>query len=292
LLVRTGPAQYKIRKAISTESDIAITNPRGTAGDFDLNLAATILTPHTWSVTQTFAERIVADDGIQGDSFGTHHGDVIGNVTGNLTGNANGDHTGSFTGDVDVRGHTVLFDVGQIPEDALDATILINRGVPLGAIIMWSGTVDTIPESWALCDGNNGTPDLRSRFIIGAGVGLGFHAPLSSGGSTALSLTGAIANGGAHTHTGATDGHVLTVAEMPNHSHTVPYSDSGSSGSCIENAHGTPITTANTNAVGGDAPHSHNYTTPESGSHSHDLTLDDATVLPPFYALCFIMKTV
>jgi len=44
---------------------------------------------------------------------------------------------------------------------------------------MWKGTVGTIPSGWVLCDGNNGTPDLRSRFIVGAG---GSYTPGDTGG--------------------------------------------------------------------------------------------------------------
>ena len=39
---------------------------------------------------------------------------------------------------------------------------------PAGGIIMWSGTIATIPSGWVLCDGTNSTPDLRNRFVIGA----------------------------------------------------------------------------------------------------------------------------
>jgi len=38
-----------------------------------------------------------------------------------------------------------------------------------GIIVMWAGSEETIPSGWKLCDGNNGTPDLRDRFVIGAG---------------------------------------------------------------------------------------------------------------------------
>ena len=44
-------------------------------------------------------------------------------------------------------------------------------GVPSGAIILWSGASNAIPSGYALCDGNNNTPDLRNRFIVGAGSG-------------------------------------------------------------------------------------------------------------------------
>ena len=51
------------------------------------------------------------------------------------------------------------------------ATTLIDETklIPSGAILIWSGSIATIPDSWVLCDGSNGTPDLRGRFILGAG---------------------------------------------------------------------------------------------------------------------------
>jgi hypothetical protein len=94
--------------------------------------------------------------------------------------------------------------------------LLINRGVPYGAIMMWSGIVASIPESWHLCDGTNGTPDLRGRFIVGAG---GAYAPLEVGGSDTANGTATIGLGGAHTHTLTIAGHALTEAEMPAHNH-------------------------------------------------------------------------
>jgi hypothetical protein len=55
----------------------------------------------------------------------------------------------------------------------------IVKLVPKGIIVMWSGSIDTIPNGWVLCDGNNGTPDLTRRFIYGAGNDL---APNIKGG--------------------------------------------------------------------------------------------------------------
>ena len=49
-----------------------------------------------------------------------------------------------------------------------------------GIIALWSGTADNIPSGWALCDGNNGTPDLRDRFVLGAA---GSVAPGGTGGN-------------------------------------------------------------------------------------------------------------
>jgi microcystin-dependent protein len=44
----------------------------------------------------------------------------------------------------------------------------IERSMPTGSIIMWSGT--SIPSGWALCDGSNGTPDLLDRFVMGGSI--------------------------------------------------------------------------------------------------------------------------
>jgi len=92
-----------------------------------------------------------------------------------------------------------------------------SGGVPKGGIIMWSGVVSEIPEGWALCDGQEKTapdgtkvtpPDLRDRFIAGAGS---TYAPGSAGGSKTINLS--------HTHT--TGDHVLTIAQIPGHSHGI-----------------------------------------------------------------------
>lgn len=58
--------------------------------------------------------------------------------------------------------------------------------VPKGAIIMWSGSINKIPPGWALCDGDSGTPDLRNRFVVGAGVEYQVHA---TGGQKEVALT-------------------------------------------------------------------------------------------------------
>ena len=60
--------------------------------------------------------------------------------------------------------------------------------VPAGVIVMWSGAVASIPPSWALCNGSNGTPDLRDRFIVGAG---GSYEVGDIGGSASVQLTSA-----------------------------------------------------------------------------------------------------
>lgn len=57
----------------------------------------------------------------------------------------------------------------------------IPGGIPIGGIILWSGAEAAIPADWALCDGNNGTPNLQDRFVIGAGS---TYAPDATGGAS------------------------------------------------------------------------------------------------------------
>jgi microcystin-dependent protein len=83
----------------------------------------------------------------------------------------------------------------------LNVTGTFNAGgtVPVGGIIMWSGTIANVPSGWALCNGQtvNGkvTPDLRDRFVIGAG---NTYAVGTTGGGTNVTLT--VSQMPAHTH--------------------------------------------------------------------------------------------
>lgn len=178
--------------------------------------------------------------------------------------------------------------------------------VPAGVIWMWSGSIASIPSGWALCDGTNGTPDLRNRFIMGAGS---TYAPGDTGGAASATTS----SNGTHSHTGSTDGHTLTTAQIPAHQHTgvtnadgahdhAVFSQSGASGfnfagveyfasgisSNITGARRTDINglhqhSFTTNAEGGGQAHSHGISS--DGAHTHTV----ATV-PPYYALAFIMK--
>lgn len=67
--------------------------------------------------------------------------------------------------------------------------------VPAGVIAIWAGSLDAIPPGWLLCDGNNGTPDLRGRFLVGAGSSYAVD------------------------DTGGEDEHTLTSNELPSHNH-------------------------------------------------------------------------
>jgi len=71
-----------------------------------------------------------------------------------------------------------------------------------GMIVMWSGAIAVVPPGWGLCDGTQGTPDLRDRFVVGA--------VKDFNGAAWCTLTGtATRTGGSleHTHTFTTNGH-------------------------------------------------------------------------------------
>lgn len=301
IVTRVGPATYRIRRIVVNEEQMTVENPRGTLGDFTIGFAPTILSDHTWEGLHTFTQPIAAEGGVVGNVVGNLTGNVTGNVTGDVTGDLEGNSFGVHTGSVVVPdGDTITGDDDSIAENMVHQ-LLIDRGIPYGGIIMWSGIVEDIPESWALCDGTNGTPDLTDRFIVGAGD---TYAPLATGGSNTVSGTATIEMGGTHGHDLVIEGHALTVAEMPAHKHGNGVADAGG----LFFNHGTlpanptmgenPQNSSNPGTIEGYTTtdgegESHTHTgsaASDSGAHSHDITLDEMTVTPPYFALCFIMK--
>ena len=100
----------------------------------------------------------------------------------------------------------------------LDAN-LVNSFVPIGGIIMWSGTIEQAEQltNWKICDGQNGRPDLRDKFVLGVGS--------STATSTAQVNDG---NGSSNTIT-------LTEAQMPSHNHDL--NDPNHSHGVTDNGH-------------------------------------------------------
>jgi hypothetical protein len=132
-----------------------------------------------------------------------------------------------------------------------------------GMIIIWSGSIGSIPTGWVLCNGSNGTPDLRDRFVIAAGS------------TYAVGATGGSADAIVVTHT-----HTATVTD-PGHTHTttafgsIGTATGGANGSVTSQAFGT-ISTSTTGVTVSNA------SAGSSGTGAN---------LPPYYALAYIMKT-
>ena len=162
-----------------------------------------------------------------------------------------------------------------------------NDLLPTGVVVMWAGAVTSIPAGWALCDGSNGTPDLRERFIVGAG-GVNTTNPVAGGAGYTKGATG-----GENTHT-------LTNSEMPAHSHggsvnggahTHTFTDKYDSHACkngvFSSSSGCFMTldsdaTTVSTTTSGDGAHTHTINS-DGGGTAHENR-------PPFYALAYIMK--
>jgi len=139
---------------------------------------------------------------------------------------------------------------GALP--AIDGSNLTGlTSIPTGIIAIWSGATNAIPTGWLICDGTNSTPDLRDKFIVGAG------STYSVGATGGSSTTGS---------------HTLTIAELAAHTHTTAFG--GTSGESLGQSGPSVRNNASvTNSTGSSAAHTHTGT------------------LPPYYALAYIMKT-
>ena len=149
-----------------------------------------------------------------------------------------------------------------------------NNTLPYGSIIMWYGTIATIPSGWALCNGSNGTPNLVNRFIIGAATDLGSTA-------TTYVTSTATQTGGSKDAVVVTHSHVFTGTTLPTHFHGSGLASGGGGGSYYT-ANGSPeINQIFTEAVSAGTP---------SGTISTEGSTGTNANLPPYYALAFIMK--
>jgi len=139
--------------------------------------------------------------------------------------------------------------------------------LPTGVILIWSGSTGSIPSGYVICDGSNGTPDLRNSFVLGAGNS---YTVGQTGGSTDAIVV-------SHTHTATS-----TVTD-PGHHHSFTASVTNSStptGSPI--CGGAPSSSTTADATTGITVATTNSTAGTSGSGAN---------MPPFYALAYIMKT-
>ena len=124
-----------------------------------------------------------------------------------------------------------------------------------GMIILWSGAADAIPSGFVLCDGNNNTPNLSGRFVVGYDASNGDYDVNDTGGAENVTLS---------------------IAQIPNHKHTTSFDGhkffpgDGSTSVSYGGAGGYPATVFSMDNTGGGQSHENR---------------------PPYYALCYIMKT-
>ena len=164
--------------------------------------------------------------------------------------------------------------------NTIATTAFVRDIIPAGVILMWSGSVASIPAGWLLCNGTSGTPDLRNRFIVGAGS---TYTPGNTGGSANTTLP-------SHTHTFSTS----TTAGQGAHEHF--YAELG----VFLNFGGGSRITSNRDSSGaftgyrvmdtdgvnlGQHVHTVAGTTASAGSSGTNANL------PPYYALAYIMKS-
>jgi len=145
----------------------------------------------------------------------------------------------------------------------LQSAPAVSATFVVGMILIWSGSIGSVPSGWALCNGANGTPDLRDRFVVAAGS------------TYAVGQTGGSADAVVVSHT-----HTATVTD-PGHAHnyfqaTSPPGSFGNSyaGSATEQTYTTTTATTGITVT--------NASTGVSGTGANN---------PLFYALAYIMKT-
>jgi len=173
-------------------------------------------------------------------------------------------------GDDATRCHVTSLGVGirrMDPSFSLDVngttrstTFMGNGTIPVGGIIMWSGSIASIPAGWALCDGNNGTPNLVNRFVMAAGNTYGVG---DVGGASNVTLT---------------------VANVPPHRHTSPvfYTNSATGTGGISYYGGSSTTPSQNGNI-------YNATNTLVTTEGNNPTA--VSTLNPYYALAYIMRT-
>lgn len=152
--------------------------------------------------------------------------------------------------------------------------------IPSGVILLWSGSIGSIPAGYVLCNGSNGTPDLRNRFIVGAGS---TYAVDATGGSADAIVV-------SHTHTASSSSSVTD----PGHLHDMgairdagPYGTTTVASQTLEDwtSAGTSTQSANVSTKTTGVTVATTTTINSAG------TSGTGANIPPYYALCYIMKT-
>jgi microcystin-dependent protein len=135
-------------------------------------------------------------------------------------------------------------------------------------IMMWSGSVASIPSGWTLCNGTNGTPNLQDRFVVGAGS---TYTPGSTGGAASVTLT---------------------TAQLPAHAHDYRDRYFAEGSVYTSAAHGilSETHTAANFRGSGDTDTDNDYFNYVNKTTSNEGSGTAHENRPPYYALCYVMK--
>jgi hypothetical protein len=150
---------------------------------------------------------------------------------------------------------------------------IAGASFPSGGIIMWSGSIASIPTGWYLCNGTNGTPDLRNKFIVGAGS---TYAVAATGGTADAIVV-------SHTHSVTVNQNDHSHGNVTQYGNPITRMGSGTgreSGTSPNSALGKSDNGSNTDGASADISVSLS-STGSSGTNQN---------LPPYYALAYIMK--
>ena len=140
--------------------------------------------------------------------------------------------------------------------------------IPVGGIIMWSGTIGSIPSNWSLCNGSNGTPDLRNKFVIGANAD-------DSGNATTNIETGTYSGSNIAKQSGGFKNAVLL-----SHTHTQTGGGTNDDGGSQVPGGPNSGTLSNISTTGINVNNA--ASTTQTGCDAN---------LPPYFALAYIMRT-
>ena len=165
-----------------------------------------------------------------------------------------------------------------------------STGIPSGFIGLWSGAANAIPSGWYLCDGNNGTPNLKGKFVVGYDNNDSDYDVNDSGGNKNITLS--TSNLPSHTHSDGTlsavnvslTGDITKISECYNvaGAATGVFSKKGTGNSPVTGS----ASNSPTAGVDFDASHSHDVSG-NTGSTGSGSSFDNR---PPYYALAYIMK--
>lgn len=172
--------------------------------------------------------------------------------------------------------------VGSNTTQIASCAFVLANSVPTGLISLWYGTIATIPSGWYLCNGSNGTPDLRDKFVIGA-----------SSDETSLAktnVTGALTQSGgskdaiavSHTHTATSTSSVSDPGHLHQSYGSGAFNGGGDGGAYGQNGTGYGARNLQSNTTGISV--STSTTVASAGSSGTNANL------PPYYALAYIMK--